>query len=52
MRALLKDGIDPNDRAAVERALINPYKDDPEMSKRFIDLCIKAAMAGGVIDND
>jgi hypothetical protein len=45
MRALLDDGVDLDDRAAVERHLINPYKDEPPTSKRFIDWCIKAAKA-------
>ena len=51
MRALLADGIDLNDRAAVERALINPYKDDLQTSERFVNWCIKAAkanIAGGL----
>jgi hypothetical protein len=40
-RALLDHGVDLDDRAAVERALINPYKGDPETSKLFVERCIK-----------
>jgi hypothetical protein len=45
MRELLEDDIDLDDRAAVEHALINPYSGsaDPEISKRFFDLCIETA---------
>jgi hypothetical protein len=54
MRALLADGIDLDDRAAVERVLINPHKADPATSKRYINWCIRAAKAnqaeGGLRD--
>jgi hypothetical protein len=45
MQALADDHIDLDDRAAVERALINPYSSsaDPEISKCFFDLCIETA---------
>jgi hypothetical protein len=45
MQALLDNDIDLDDRAAVERALINPYSSsaDPDISKRFFDLCIESA---------
>jgi hypothetical protein len=43
MRALLYDGVNLDDRTAVERALINPYADDEQLSVRFINWCIKAA---------
>jgi hypothetical protein len=36
MRALLDDGVDLDDKTAVESALINPYDHDPETSRRFI----------------
>jgi hypothetical protein len=43
-RALLLDnGVDLNDRAAVERAIINPYKDDVEIGPLFVEKCIAAA---------
>jgi hypothetical protein len=42
MRWLLDDGIDLDDRAAVERALNYPYANDEQ---RFVDWCIKAARA-------
>ena len=52
-RALLSENIDLNDCAAVERVLVNPYKDTP-LSKRFVDWCIKTAKAnkatGGLED--
>jgi hypothetical protein len=44
MRALLDDGIDLDDRGAVERVLINPYC-DTDLSERFVDWCIKTAKA-------
>ena len=44
MLALLDDGIDLTDRAAVEKALINPYH-GTRLSGRFVDWCIKAAKA-------
>jgi hypothetical protein len=43
MRALLRDGIDLDDRSAVERVLINPYAYDERTSARFVDWCVKAA---------
>jgi hypothetical protein len=45
MRALLDAGADLDDRVAIERTIINPYEDDPSLSDRFIDWCIKAAKA-------
>jgi hypothetical protein len=45
MRWLLDDGIDLDNRAAVERALNYPYANDEQTSKRFVDWCIKAARA-------
>jgi hypothetical protein len=44
-RALIADGVDLDDRAEVERELINPYQDDKETSARFVNWCIKAARA-------
>src|SRR5262249_27959686 len=45
MRALLRDEVDLDDRAAVERVLINPYDLNPYFSSRFVNWCIKAAKA-------
>jgi hypothetical protein len=42
-RHLLRAGVNLNDRAAVERSIINPYEANPELSRRFVDWCIKAA---------
>ena len=45
MRHLLDTGVDLEDRAAVERVLINPYKENAETSERFVTWCIEAAKA-------
>jgi hypothetical protein len=45
MRHLLDTGVDLDDRADVERVLINPYKENAETTERFITWCIKAAKA-------
>jgi hypothetical protein len=42
-RALVDDGVDLDDRAAVERQIINPYEDDQTISKQFVDVCIATA---------
>jgi hypothetical protein len=44
MRALIHDNVDLNNRAAVEKALINPYK-GTRLSDRFVNWSIKAAKA-------
>ena len=44
-RALLDDDVDLDDRAAVERALLNPYRGDPVIRQRFVNWCIKTAKA-------
>jgi hypothetical protein len=43
VESLLKTGVDLDDRAAVERVLINPYKAHPEFGPRFVSWCIKTA---------
>jgi len=47
MRALIADGINLDDRAAVEAAIIVPddYRRDAATFRRFVDWCIKAARA-------
>jgi hypothetical protein len=47
VRALRKTGVDLDDRAAVERVLINPYKKNPEFGPRFVSWCINAARFQG-----
>jgi hypothetical protein len=50
MRALLDQGVDLDDREAVERVLINPHGGhDPEIAARFVNWCIKAAKANKAV---
>ena len=47
MRALIDEGVNLENRAAVEAAIIMPddYRCDPAMFRRYVDWCIKAARA-------